>query len=87
MGERSSNLSRWSEDYQRVVDRLNAEVAIQDPNIAGISLWQYADIKVDQSNTSTGRPGGINNKGVVSRFRSPKLAAEAVAAIFAGKVV
>ena len=51
-------------------------------NITGISLWQFCDIKVDQSNSSTGRPGGINNKGVVSRHRDPKPAAAAVAGAY-----
>jgi hypothetical protein len=51
-------------------------------DVAGVALWQFTDIKVDQSNTSTGRPGGINNKGVVSRWRQPKLAAAVVEALY-----
>jgi len=38
---------------------------------SGVSLlrcvWQFCDIKVDQTNTSSNRPGGINNKGVVRK--------------------
>jgi hypothetical protein len=30
-------------------------------------VWQFCDIKVDQTNTSSNRPGGINNKGVVRK--------------------
>ena len=55
-----------------MVDKANAMVAMVSDNITGLSLWQFCDIKVDQSNTSTGRPGGINNKGVVSQHRAPK---------------
>ena len=62
---------------------LDVTVAMSNENITGIALWQFCDIKVDQSNTSTGRPGGINNKGVVSKYREPKLAAAAVAAVYA----
>ena len=69
--------------YQTTVDGDNAEVAMTDDNIAGLALWQFCDIKVDQSNTSSGRPGGINNKGVVSQWRAPKPAAAAVAAAYA----
>jgi beta-glucuronidase len=74
----SSEPARWSLEYQVVVDRDDAMVAMVSENITGISLWQFCDIKVDQSNTSTGRPGGINNKGVVSQHRDPKPAAAAV---------
>ena len=35
---------------------------------------------VDRANTSTGRPGGINNKGVLTRERQPKLSVARVAA-------
>ena len=51
--------------------------------LQGLALWQFCDIKVDQSNTSTGRPGGINNKGLLSQWRKPKLAAPTVAAAYA----
>ena len=51
-------------------------------DVAGISLWQFCDIKVDQLNTSSGRPGGINNKGVLSELRDPKLAAAAVTKVY-----
>lgn len=80
VGDHSKNGSRWSLEYQATVDQLDARVAMIDENITGLSLWQFCDIKVDQQNTSTGRPGGINNKGVVDEYRVPKLAASAVAA-------
>ena len=86
MGQHSSNGSRWSLEYQTTVDGDNARVAMSDPNIGGLALWQFCDIKVDQKNTSTGRPGGINNKGVVSRWREPKPSAPVVAAAYATAV-
>lgn len=78
--------TRWSLEYQSLADGLIARTAMNSSDIAGISLWQFADCKVDQSNTSSGRPGGINNKGVVDRWRSPKPAALEVAAAYAGEV-
>ena len=83
VGMHSNNQSRWSEEYQVTVDALDAKTAMNDPNISGLALWQFCDIKVDQSNTSTNRPGGINNKGVVSQWREPKPAAAAVAEAYA----
>ena len=82
-GNHSANASRWSEEYQRKVDRLDATVAMQNANFSGIALWQFCDIKVDQANSSTGRPGGINNKGVLSQTRLQKPAAAAVGGVFA----
>jgi len=81
-GNRSDNLSRWSEEYQALVDGLDAQVAVNSSQIAGLALWQFTDIKVDQLNSSAGRPGGINNKGVFDQYRRPKLAAQRVAEIF-----
>ena len=69
-------------ELQSEIDGLAATVAMANGNITGLALWQFSDIKVDQSNSSTGRPGGINNKGIVSQLREPKLAATTVATIY-----
>ena len=82
-GNHSASQARWSEEYQATVDDLTTGVAVNDSRIAGISLWQFSDIKVDQANTSSGRPGGINNKGVLTRDRQPKLSVARVAANYA----
>jgi len=81
-GNHSASLARWSEEYQRLVDGYDVATAMRSDRIAGISLWQFADVKVDEPRNSTRRPGGINNKGVFSRWRKPKLAAEVVGAIY-----
>jgi len=81
-GNHSHNLTRWSEEFQGLIDSLDAGVAANSSNISGISMWQFTDCKVDQTNTSTNRPGGINNKGVLTQFREPKLAAAAVRQAF-----
>jgi hypothetical protein len=41
-----ANASRWSEEYQRLVDGLDAGVAMTDSDIAGLALWQFTDINV-----------------------------------------
>ena len=83
MGNHSKNGTRWSEELQSTIDGLDASTAMNNSQIAGLALWQFSDIKVDQSNSSTARPGGINNKGILSQFRDPKLAAAKVASIYA----
>jgi hypothetical protein len=51
-------------------------------DFAGLAIWQFQDVKVDCQNSSVERPGGINNKGVLSQFREPKLAASAVGSVY-----
>ena len=75
--------SRWSEEYQAEVDELDVGTAMGCENVSGIALWQLMDIKVDEPLNSTRRPGGINNKGVLDQWRSPKLAAARVAKAYA----
>lgn len=87
VGDHSANSSRWSLELQSRIDGLDASVAMTNENITGLALWQFSDIKVDQSNSSTLRPGGINNKGVVSQFRDPKPAAQVVAAIYSQQLL
>ena len=38
-GNHSKNESRWSLEYQVVVDQINAQTAMQDENITGLALW------------------------------------------------
>merc|ERR1712066_1205836 len=74
--------TRWSLEFQSLVDGITTKTAMDCSNISGISLWQFSDIKVDQSNSSTLRPGGINNKGIVDQWRNLKPAALQVAAAY-----
>lgn len=85
-GNHSDENARWSEEYQAIVDGLDTGTAVNSSLIAGISLWQFTDIKVDQPKNSTTRPAGINNKGVLTRWRKPKLAASVVAKVYRGHV-
>jgi hypothetical protein len=71
-GPNASAPARWSLEYQRIVDDDAAKVAMTDDFIAGLALWQFCDIKVDQPNgtISSRRPGGINNKGASNVVRA-----------------
>lgn len=78
---------RGSLEYESLVDGLDAQIALVCENITGISIWQYADVKVDEPNTSSHRPGGINDKGLLDQWRDSKPAAEAVGNIFGAELL
>ena len=44
-------------------------------------VWQFADVRVDESWFSS-RPRCMNNKGLVDEYRRPKLAYAAVREVF-----
>jgi beta-glucuronidase len=61
----------WTEEYQAEYIRFHLEVAAARDFVAGMQVWNFADFAAVQS---TGRVGGINYKGVLTRTRSPKMA-------------
>ncbi len=63
----------WTEEYQADYVRGYLEVAATKPYIAGMQLWNFADFQAVQSIT---RVGGLNLKGVFTRTRRPKMAAQ-----------
>ncbi|CAE6922054.1 GUSB [Symbiodinium natans] len=79
-GFRGSVSQKWTEEYQALLLSTHLAAATANPGIAGISLWQFADIPIDRSvSDEQHRPRGLNNKGVFSLHRIPKLSAAAVA--------
>eukprot|EP00971_Amphidinium_carterae_P312329 6207713-Amphidinium_carterae.1 len=67
-------LQKWTEDYQSLVLQAHVQAAMDSSHVAGISLWQFADIPVDREfEDEQHRPRGLNNKGVLSLYRQPKL--------------
>ena len=65
--------AKWSEEYQAEA----LEILLSDfgnlPRISGTYIWQFADVRVARE-WAMGRPKSENNKGVVDRYRRPKLA-------------
>ena len=61
-----------SEEYQADLIALYWEVLRNHPYVVGAHPWAFADFKTPQSVT---RVGGLNQKGVFTRDRRPKLAA------------
>jgi beta-glucuronidase len=69
--------AKWSEERQaEILDELLATY-LDHPRISGLFIWQYCDVRVDET-LAPGRPRCMNNKGVVDEHRRPKRAYEVV---------
>ncbi len=73
--------AKWSEERQCTILREQIEAVLSHPDCIGVFLWQFADVRVDESWFST-RPRTMNNKGVVDEYRRPKLAYATVKKLF-----
>lgn len=66
---------RWSEEYQEELIHLVLQFVASCNRCNGVSIWHFAN-----ANTYLGtngimwRPNGMNNKGLLTEFRQPKLA-------------
>ena len=76
--------AKWSEERQAAILAEQIGAVLREPNVCGIFLWQFADVRVDES-WFMSRPRTYNNKGVVDEFRRPKLAYRTVRALFGGE--
>ena len=65
--------AKWSEEYQAEALGVLLSDFANLPRISGTYIWQFADVRVAQE-WAMRRPKSENNKGVVDRFRRPKLA-------------
>lgn len=74
--------AKWSEERQ--ADILAAQLAgvLAHPRVCGVFIWQFCDCRVTEEGWALSRPGCINDKGVVDRWRRPKLAFAAAQAAF-----
>ena len=63
----------WSEEYQADFIRGYLQVAARKPFVAGMHVWNFADFAAVQSIM---RVGSMNLKGVFTRARQPKMAAQ-----------
>jgi beta-glucuronidase len=82
-GCRDPHQGFWTEDYQAELIRIVCQETIDNPRIAGLSLWQFSDIRTYQGSGLLVRPRGFNNKGSFDEYRRPKAAAAVVKAVFA----
>eukprot|EP00434_Breviolum_minutum_P021158 symbB.v1.2.018669.t1/scaffold1455.1/size117749/5 len=70
---------KWTEEYQSLLMQMHYLSIFTNPKIAGLALWQFADIPIDRAvSNDEHRPRGLNNKGVLSLSRLPKVAFQAL---------
>eukprot|EP00403_Amphidinium_massartii_P020882 CAMPEP_0178394040 /NCGR_PEP_ID=MMETSP0689_2-20121128/12497_1 /TAXON_ID=160604 /ORGANISM="Amphidinium massartii, Strain CS-259" /LENGTH=452 /DNA_ID=CAMNT_0020014649 /DNA_START=93 /DNA_END=1447 /DNA_ORIENTATION=+ len=66
---------KWAEEFQALLVMMHAYTADRNDRMSGIAVWHFADNPVDpHGKDESKRPGGLNNKGVLSLDRTPKLA-------------
>ena len=82
-GWRPTTKDKWSEDRQAEIvgKQLREIIAFED--CLGVYVWQFCDVRVDESWAMT-RPRTRNNKGIVDDYRRPKLSYQVVKEIFKG---
>lgn len=71
-GMHSSDSEAYSEEFQRDFIDMYLDVANTKDYVKGMMVWCFADFRTGQGLL---RPEGINQKGVFTRERQPKLAA------------
>lgn len=81
-GYRDRARCKWSEERQADIIRENLEVYMNDANIMGVFIWQFADCRVTEEEWFATRARSHNNKGVVDEYRRPKMAYDAVKEMF-----
>ncbi len=83
-GDTSWEESRlFSEDYQSLILDSAIRIFLEDASVAGMFVWQFADIRSDVWRFRD-RARGFNNKGIVNEYRKPKQAYRMVKALFDG---
>lgn len=72
----------FSEEYQAELIARTIQVLRQKPFVVGEHVWNLCDFKTSQGIV---RPGALNHKGVFTRDRRPKLAAQRLREIWGAK--
>lgn len=74
---------RWSEEYQAELLKTVLDEVWRDERWSGVAFWHFSDTKTYSDGRAIHRPRGFNNKGLVTEYRVPKLAWEALSRHFA----
>lgn len=80
-GNKNFEELRWSENYQVKFYKHTLDLFLNDNDISGVYLWQFADIR-SNAKWSLLRARSFNNKGLVNEYRQPKLSYYAVKEMF-----
>lgn len=82
-GYRDRSRCKWSEERQADIIEENLHVYMNDPDITGVFIWQFADCRVtEEGGWFATRARCHNNKGVVDEYRRPKMAYDTIKKIF-----
>ena len=73
--------AKWSEERQCAILKDQIEAVLSHPDVTGIFLWQFADVRVEEG-WAIHRPKAFNNKGVVDEYRRPKMSYHTVKELF-----
>ena len=73
-GYRSLNKVKGTEERQAEIIDQNLKAYTHKEYITGMFIWQFADCRVTEEEWSMARARTLNNKGIVDRYRNPKLA-------------
>ncbi len=74
--------AHWSEEYQADYLEKSCQLLLDDPHVAGFSLWVFCDFRSYTTSRAVKRPRAFNNKGVLDEYRRPKLAYDVVKKAF-----
>ena len=75
--------AQWSEEFQAGYMAEACRAVLADPRWSGVVLWQFCDTRsYINSGDVRGKPRGFNCAGLVDEYRRPKLAYDAVRAVF-----
>jgi len=83
-GRHGGALEKWTEECQSALLQLHLLGALQ-ADLAGAAVWQLADCPVDPTTSEQYRPHGINDKGLLTANRTPKLAYASVFGVLHGQ--
>lgn len=72
----------WTEGYQADYLRAVCEEVVTNDDIAGLSLWQFNDIRSYHGPRAVKRARSFNNKGTLDEYRRPKASYAVVKAAF-----
>lgn len=82
-GYRDRSRCKWSEERQADLIRDSLDVYMNDKNITGIFIWQFADCRVtEEGGWFASRAKCHNNKGILDEYRRPKMAYDVVKEMF-----
>ena len=86
-GQRDPAGAQWTEEFQAEYDRAVIDAVFANPEICGLTIWQFTDSRSYHRSGSNIRvkPFAQNLAGLYDAFRRPKAVVEVVRAGFAKK--